>query len=177
MPVASWDLVSPDAVREIENIIQRSGWPLYVFGHQGRGKTCLAALVHQTWPVGSMWYDVGDLILQVKTCRRDGSFYIPNGATYPISEAGLLDRLANAPLLVLDDIGIRTPTDTDIEILTRAANARAGKPLIVTSNLDVAELNRVFGARLASRLLAGTVIGLIGSDRRTAQTRVVDVRA
>lgn len=179
VPATSWKLVPPEAVREVENIIQRSRWPLYVFGQQGRGKSCLAALVHQVWSSRAVWFDVSDLLSQVKTCRRDGSVDVagPDGRTFEFSEAGLFDRLANAGLLVLDDLGCRTPTDVDVEILTRGVNARAGKPLIVTSNLDAAELNKAFGARLASRLLAGVPLCLAGSDRRLTHSQVVEVRS
>ncbi|MFM9963354.1 MAG: hypothetical protein ACKV2Q_19260 [Planctomycetaceae bacterium] len=179
MPVAIWNLVPPDAVREVESVIQRSRWPLYVFGHQGRGKSCLAALVHQVWPSRAVWFDLSDLLSQVKTCRRDGSVDVagPDGRIFEFSEVAMFDRLCNAGLLVLDDLGCRTPTDVDIEILTRAVNARDGKPLIVTANLDAGELNKAFGARLASRLLAGVPLCLAGSDRRLTQSRVVEVRA
>lgn len=154
-------------------------WPLYVFGQQGRGKTCLAALLYQVWPARAVWFDVSDLLSQVKTCRRDGSVDIagPDGRIFELSEAAMFDRLTNAGLLVLDDLGCRTPTDVDIEILTRAVNARAGKPLIVTSNLKPDELNAAFGARLASRLLAGLPLCLTGSDRRLTNSRIVEVRA
>ena len=123
MPIANWNLVPPDAVREVERVIRESRWPLYVFGQQGRGKSCLAALVHQVWPARAVWFDVGELLGQVKTCRRDGSVDVtgPDGRIFEFSEAALFDRLANAGLLVLDDIGIRTPTDVDIEILTLAS--------------------------------------------------------
>jgi DNA replication protein DnaC len=153
-------------------------WPLYLFGAQGRGKSCLAALVHQVWPSRAVWFDVSDLLSQVKTCRRDGSVDVigPDGRTFEFSEAGLFDRLTNAGLLVLDDLGCRTPTDVDVEILTRAANARAGKPLIVTSNLDAGELHKAYGARLASRLLAGVPLCLAGSDRRLTHSRVMEAK-
>ena len=178
VPTASWNLVPPDALREVENIIQRSRWPLYVFGQQGRGKSCLAALIHQVWPTRAVWLDVSDLLSQVKTCRRNGLVEIagPDGRYFEFSEAALFDRFGNAGLLVLDDIGIRTPTDVDIEIITRAVNARAGKPLIVTSNLKPDELNAAFGARLASRLLAGVPLCLAGSDRRLTHSKIVEVR-
>ena len=179
VPIANWNLVPPDAVREVERVIRESRWPLYVFGQQGRGKSCLAALLYQVWTARAVWYDVGDLLGQVKSCRRDGSVDVagPDGRIFDFSEAAVFDRLTKANLLVLDDIGIRTPTDVDIEILTRAVNARAGKPLIVTSNLNAAELTNAFGARLASRLLAGQPLCLAASDRRLAQSRVVEVRA
>lgn len=154
-------------------------WPLYLHGAQGRGKSCLAALLYQVWPARAVWYDVGELLNQVKTCRREGTVDVagPDGRAFEFSEAALFDRLANAGLLVLDDLGTRTPTDVDAEILTRAFNTRAGKPLIVTSNLKPDELNIAFGARLASRLLAGVPLCLVGSDRRLTDTRVVEVRA
>lgn len=177
--MANWMLVPPDAVREVEKAIMKTHWPLYLHGAQGRGKSCLAALLYQVWPARVVWYDVGELLNQVKTCRREGSVDVagPDGRTFEFSEAALFDRLANAGLLVLDDLGTRTPTDVDAEILTRAVNARAGKPLIATSNFRPEELNGVFGARLASRLLAGLPLCLAGSDRRLTHSRVVEVRA
>jgi DNA replication protein DnaC len=171
--------VSADAVREVEKAIMDSRWPIYLHGAQGRGKTCLAALLHRVWPARAVWFDVSHLLSQVKTCRRDGSVDVigPDGRSFEFSEAALFDRLANAGLLVLDDLGCRTPTDVDIEILTRAINTRAGKPLIATSNLNSAELHNTFGARLASRLLAGQPLCLSGADRRLTHSSVVEVRA
>lgn len=154
-----------------------SRWPVYLHGAQGRGKSCLAGLLFQVWPSRPVWYDVGELLSQVKTCRRDGSVEIAgrNARSFEFSEAALFDRLANAGLLVLDDLGARTPTDVDAEILIRSINARAGKPLVVTSNFKPDQLNDTFGARLASRLLAGALLCLSGSDRRLTHSKVVEV--
>ena len=154
-------------------------WPMYLHGAQGRGKSCFAALLFQVWPTRAVWCDVGELLSHVKTCRRDGSVEIagPDGRMFEFSEVMLFDRLANAGLLVLDDIGIRTPTDVDLEILTRSVNARAGLPLIATSNLKPDELNTAFGARLASRLLAGSPLCLTGSDRRLTHLRGAEGQA
>jgi DNA replication protein DnaC len=73
----------------------------------------------------------------------------------------------NAPLVVLDDLATRTLTDAQLDALLQIINIRDCKPLVVTCNLSLSEVQAVLkDARIPSRLSAGYVIEVTGDDRR-----------
>lgn len=81
-------------------------------------------------------------------------------------------RLAGCGVLLLDDLGAERPTDWTAERLYGIVNRRwlDGKPIIVTTNLEPAELERTCDERLFSRLVHDAVaIHLGGPDRRRAK--------
>lgn len=79
------------------------------------------------------------------------------------------ERIATAPLVVLDEIGCREKvTDAHYEIVKRAIDLRWGKPLVAISNIDLAELSPIYDDRIVSRLGAGTIFELNAADRRLA---------
>jgi DNA replication protein DnaC len=81
----------------------------------------------------------------------------------------LMQRLTDAPLLALDDVGTKTVDETDVDHLfalidTRWANQR---PSIVSSNLTIKELTAALGERIVSRVKDGsTLVTIEGLDRR-----------
>ncbi len=147
-------------------------WPILLHGPAGTGKSCIAALLYRNWPGYPLWLDAGAFVIQMMTARRDGAapYYHTNGnrADRDISENGMINWMRESPLVVLDDIGNRRPTDAQFDALLAAINARSGKPLIITTNCNPEQLTSLFDDRFASRLLAGTVIEVGGQDRRLA---------
>jgi DNA replication protein DnaC len=83
----------------------------------------------------------------------------PNAFTY---------RLTNHELLVIDDLGIRTPSDAFLDYIYLIINSRYSnlKRTIVTTNLDSKELVDKFGKTIVSRLLSGIKIHMKGLDMR-----------
>lgn len=78
-------------------------------------------------------------------------------------------RYANAPLLVLDDLGAAKDTEWTEEINYRLINNRYehGMPTLITSNVPVAQLGAKLGERVASRLVGMCQrVVLRGDDRR-----------
>jgi hypothetical protein len=75
--------------------------------------------------------------------------------------------IATRPLVVIDDIGIRgRASDAAYEAFKGLLDVRSGKPLIVTSNHDVAVMATIFDARVFDRIACGTVAEMVGDSRR-----------
>lgn len=146
----------------------RSGVGAYLWGKPGRGKTWAAAHVVREVVEGSAPH--GRVPARLVTAKalldmvRDGF----NGG-----DRGALARLERVPVLALDDLGAETVTPFSVETLTSLLDARyaAGLPTVVTSNLSLGELHRLWGgnsgARVASRI-AGMCerIEVAGEDGR-----------
>lgn len=76
-------------------------------------------------------------------------------------------KAADASLLVLDDLGIRKPSEGMCHLLFDLLELRKSKPTIITSNKTLDELSEQYtDGRIYSRLAAGTVMQMTGEDRR-----------
>lgn len=84
-------------------------------------------------------------------------------------EDEIVDKYADSPLLVLDDLGAEKTTDFALQTLYIILNRRDGNMLqtIITSNLSLDEVKDRLGDRIASRI-AGmcSVLKIVGKDRR-----------
>lgn len=71
--------------------------------------------------------------------------------------------------LVIDDLGIERPTDYALDVLTNLILCRyeERKATLITSNLSLEEIDKLFGERVASRIASfGEQLYLTGEDRR-----------
>ena len=84
------------------------------------------------------------------------------------SPINLMNKIVNAKLLVLDDLGIRTPTEGFCDFLYAVINNRYSdmKGIVVTTNLNAGQIVEKFGNAIASRLLSGVKFGMGGNDMR-----------
>lgn len=139
------------------------GW-LLLEGGYGVGKTHLAAAI------GNERLKQGEMVLFITTpdlLDHLRSAYAPN------AEAGydeLFDRIRNAPLLILDDLGVENPSAWAQEKLFQLLNHRYSYriPTVITTNQDVDN----FDPRIRSRLLDTNVIRrvtIIAPDYRSSQ--------
>jgi len=78
--------------------------------------------------------------------------------------------------VILDDLGLRPPTDTMYQSLFDVLEWRKGKPLLITSNKSPEDLALLYDDRIKSRLRAGTVVNMDGPDRRAAKGFRIDAR-
>lgn len=108
---------------------------LYIAGPIGTGKTMLASclaldLIRSGKSV--LWSNVGDLL---RSLRATFSSKEQN-------EESVIDRFAQASILVLDDLGKERPTEWAAEQLFAIFNRRYdyGKPTIITTNYSGADL-------------------------------------
>lgn len=122
------------------------------------------------------WWNASEFINKVTTCRREGSVDM-GGQIGGTSEAGLwriyVDQM---DWLFIDDIGVRTPTDAQYDIVFRLVDSRQGKPTVYTGNLNPKELEATFDGRISSRLLRGTCINFASQiDKRTLNRKGVKI--
>ena len=90
----------------------------------------------------------------------------PGGDSY----LSFFERLTSVDLLHIDDLGAEKRSDWVLEQLYALVNERyeAQRSMLVTTNLDHAELEEQIGPRTVSRLveICGDPLPLFGDDRR-----------
>jgi DNA replication protein DnaC len=131
---------------------------LTLLGRVGTGKTHLALAIGWDWLEQGktvLYYQVADFL----NTLRDG-FRLEAVDSY----SGIISFAKNCSLLILDDLGTERQTEFATEQLDLVVDYRYinGKPLIITSNLAVAELP----PRIADRLSEGLLIQLRGESYR-----------
>lgn len=124
---------------------------LYIHGPVGCGKSALAyaiagEVIRRGFDVEA-WY-IPDLYAAIKAGYDD---------TEGPDEFEIVDRCAQADLLVLDDLGTERVTEWSTEVVMRIVDRRYRdcKPLIVTSNvtpLEIGQVDDLKAKRIASRL-------------------------
>lgn len=153
----------------------KTGRGLWLGGASGTGKTAAAALLVERARmrgVPATFVNVPQLLTRLQRTRWDDDFVA--------EEEELHDRLAEVPLLALDDFSASKNTPYAIEqlylILNRRYNRAGRNATIVTTDLSRAELERAFGARLIRRLayLAGRPV-LLDHDAEDDPTGFEDV--
>lgn len=177
---SEWAKVEAPLQQAILSAIADNRWPIYLCGPVGTGKTCAAACLYRGWSRSAVWYECADVVSDVFECRTNKTHTITrvnDRTSYQEGEQTIFRLIAETSLLVLNDFGLRQPSDAVYEILIRIVDRRLGKPLVVTSNLDPEQLANVFDDRVASRLLRGAVIHAVGGDRRSENHRFVRVKA
>lgn len=82
----------------------------------------------------------------------------------------LCQRLYEAKVLVLDDIGTRTPSepfkDFIYAVIEKRERSKDTLGTILTTNLNSAEMREMFGDAIVSRIASGKVFRFEGPDRR-----------
>jgi DNA replication protein DnaC len=129
---------------------------LMFYGHAGSGKTHLSvAIIKQIIEekqIQVKFVRIVDLLLDIrKTFDENESWKAEN-------ESELLRKYMFTPLLVLDDIGSEKTTDWVRQVLYQIIDERwiEQRPVIITSNLTLEELEARLGERIASRIAGMT---------------------
>ena len=86
------------------------------------------------------------------------------------------EKYTSCDLLILDDLGTEMPGQFVTAALYSLLNDRllAGRPMVVSTNLNVEEMNRRYSPQIASRLHGGfTRLTFVGEDIRVLRNRGV----
>jgi len=120
------------------------GW-LLLEGSYGTGKTHLAAAI------GNLRLLKGDMVLFITAPDLLDHLRSTFGSDSEIAYDELFERLRNAPLLILDDLGVENPSAWAKEKLFQLLNYRYShrKATVITTNVNIDDLD----PRIRSRLL------------------------
>ena len=169
MPTPQVDIARRYVRRLDERLAQGRG--LWFFGGVGTGKTTLAMLVSSAALEGGRSvaiYSLPRLLAEIRETfesDREGSY------------THLMDRLTEVDLLHLDDVGAEKTSPWVLEQLYSIVNARyeSERSILITTNLERAELVEQIGERTVSRLEEMCeVCPFFGRDRRVVE--IVDLR-
>lgn len=144
------------------------GW-LLLEGTYGCGKTHLAAAV------GNGRLAAGDFVLFITAPDLLDHLRSAYGPEAELGYDQTFERMRDAQLLILDDLGAENPSAWAMEKLFQLLNHRYNHrlPTVITTNADLERLD----PRIRSRLLDENVIRrtrIIAPDYRTPQGRVQD---
>lgn len=89
------------------------------------------------------------------------------------------ERIAQQRLLVLDDLAAASESEWMRGHIMAIVSLREqeGRPTILTTNLNLAEISALWDDRLASRLAGGLVVEIKGADHRLRHRRVEALQA
>ena len=113
-----------------------------------------------------MWTTSVDAVRLVQRSRFDKE----------VSEAHVWKRFEMDRLLVVDDLGIGGLTDDQFAIIWRLTDIRQRLPTIYTTNYSPEQLRERYDPRIVSRVCCGTIIEVVGADRRLAGAKNYVVR-
>lgn len=180
---------------KIGDIVDNQHVGLYLFSKSsGTGKTTMAvALMHEylIYRVEKFFKDLQNTKSYDKRPTMDNSpvFFMSSAEFQNIYSGQFRDndgelserykvikeRMKQTNLLVIDDIAIRNVTEAFNNELFEVIDYRTsqGKPMIITSNVTLDELERTLGQRIASRVKGSCVpIGMVGSDKRKVELKL-----
>lgn len=125
---------------------------LLLYGKAGSGKTHLAVaiarhLIEQRM-IPVRFARIVDLLSEIRQTFDENERYRTE------NEADLIQKYISVPLLILDDLGAEKTTDWVRQLLYQIIDERwiEQKPIIVTSNLNLEEIEARFEERIASRI-------------------------
>lgn len=156
------------AIRELCDDIDRrlaEGDGAWLMGDVGTGKTSLAMIVSKVALEAGRSVAIYSMPRLLARIRR--TYDTESGEEGYLS---FFDRLTSVDLLHIDDLGAEKRTDWVLEQLYAIVDRRYEEELsmVVTTNLDVPDLEEQIGKRTVSRLIemCGDPLPLYGPDKR-----------
>jgi hypothetical protein len=153
----------------------QSPWPLFVFGSAGCGKTRGMLYLADRLASRCIFVVFDALCEQLRLAKLGQLWEHGEHDSRLVVPADIWDRWKpeRTVLPIIDDLGCRSEASNHVyETLKTAIDTRESYPLAITSNLAPDELAKLFDDRIASRLVAGTIVDLMDApDMRTEDAR------
>lgn len=145
-----------------------------LYGEAGRGKTYQAALLVRkaisalalAGPIIAnqfQWHSAAGLLEQIRNEQRQSNI-----------TRITVEHLIGATVLVIDDLGAEKPSEWVRERMYEIVNARyeQHRQIIVTTNLNPAQLEKQLGARIAGRLMEMCLVAKVEGEQRRKPVQV-----
>ena len=140
---------------------------LLFIGNTGLGKTFLSACIAGS--VSQQGFSVSYESAAHLFSKLERERFSPSEENKQAAEA-----IRNADLLILDDLGTEMPGQFVTAALYTLVNDRLmeGKPMIISTNLNIGEVAQRYNPQIASRLQGSfTRLTFVGEDIRLIQSR------
>lgn len=153
--------------RFIENFDDENGQNLLFYGGTGQGKTFLSSCIAKALidKRKSVVYETAPDLVQIMESASFSKEKSHDGAKR-------MELVRNADLLIIDDLGTEIANTFTVSQLFSLINNRiiSGKKTIISTNLDLARIGKLYSERVYSRLLSSYgLIRFIGPDIRYSQ--------
>ena len=162
-PREQMELVYESCVDYASHFRPQRARSLLMTGKPGLGKTFLSACIARA-VVGKGYSVVYDTAIHVFSCLEKQKF---GGGTE--EELRMAERVMECDLLILDDLGTEMTTSFITPALYGIINGRMleEKPMIISTNLTVAQLSQRYTPQIASRILGQyNILPFEGQDIR-----------
>ena len=159
---------SQEQIAKIRSYASNAKGFMLLAGNNGTGKSFVAEAIYQMHTHLKLPHsdiDRAFFITQADLNEKWLDYKNQFGGAKQFSE-----DLKKTPLLVIDDLGTRPPTDAFIDflyaILDYRWRLRESLGTIITTNMNSKVMREKFGDAIVSRVSSGTCIRLEGRDRR-----------
>lgn len=166
--MATKKLLSEEVIIDLQEYAKNPQGFVLLVGKNGRGKSYAAMEIYAKntpYVLPCHDYDKAWFISQADL----NMLYSEANEVYGHS-VNLLRQAQASKLLILDDLGTRTPSpafgDFLYALIDHRWNERATKGTIITTNLDSTKIRKDFGDPIFSRIASGQNYVVIGDDRR-----------
>lgn len=157
-----------DVIDSIKAFIADPKGFLLLSGKNGTGKSYAALAAYNA--ISPFVYPGYDMDIAFFITQADLNMMWTKHLAAHGETVSLLQGLTSCKLLVLDDIGTRTPSEPFMDFLYTLADKRwmdrEKHATIVTTNLNAADMREKFGDAFVSRVASGKCFRFEGKDRR-----------
>ncbi|EJW98257.1 phage DNA replication protein [gut metagenome] len=137
---------------------------IMMFGSVGTGKTHASNCIANYLMNHNKTVLVMNLGLYINKLQRE----------WAEAEKDVLDYIRSCDLLVIDDFGVEKVSEfiKDKTFALIDARYRTGKPVIITTNLNIEDIKEKFGARISDRITEMCFqLAVIGESKRAKKTK------
>lgn len=158
-------LLSEQVIEDLKEYVIKPQGFLFFVGKNGRGKSFAAMNIYERVTPFKLPYHDHDIAWFINQADLNMMFSECDGHT-----GSLMKQACRTKLLILDDLGTRTPSaafmDFIYAVIDKRWNERDHKGTIITTNLDSGRIRKDFGDAIFSRMASGRNYVFEGADRR-----------
>lgn len=157
--------LSVDQIKKLEEWASQPYGNCILYGKAGRGKTYCAAALMNYFRARGMISVCDQRFINISSLYQR---WLANMNNYSIN-FHYANTIKECKLLVVDDLGVKKPTDSFLDYIYDIINERGNNPellTIYTTNLCSKEIMEYMGPRVCSRIMHGQIFIFEGEDLR-----------